>query len=62
MKLSDTGWTNDADVFAAIDTNLSAEYVWTDGPNASGGTLSFSSESSILNRTASTTSSWGRWN
>jgi prepilin-type N-terminal cleavage/methylation domain-containing protein len=38
MKLSDTGWTNDADVFAMTETNLGAAYVWTAGPNASGGT------------------------
>ncbi len=62
MKLSNTGWTNDADVFAGIDTNLGTEYVWTAGPNFSGGTFSFKSESSILSRTASTASSWGRWN
>ncbi|MGD8766108.1 MAG: prepilin-type N-terminal cleavage/methylation domain-containing protein [Desulfobacteraceae bacterium] len=61
MKLSDTGWTNDADVFAMTETNLGAAYVWTAGPNASGGTLSFQSESRVLNRTTSTTSSWGRW-
>ena len=62
LKLSNTGWTNDADIYAGIDTNLGGDYVWTAGPNASGGTLSFDSESRILDRTASTTSSWGRWN
>ncbi len=61
MKLSDSGWTSDADVFAAVDTSLGAEYVWTASPNASGGTLSFQSETNVLNRKASTTSSWGRW-
>ena len=40
------------------DTNLGAGYDWTAGPNSLGGTLSFESESKILNRTASTTSSW----
>ena len=62
MKMSPTGWTNDADLFTGIDTNLGGDYVWTDGPNALGGTLTFDSESKILNRTASTASSWGRWN
>ncbi len=62
IKLSDTGWINDANVFVEIDTNLGAGYVWTAGPNATGGTLSFQSESNVLSRTASTTSSWARWN
>lgn len=62
MKMSPTGWTSDTDVFAGIDTNLGSDYFWTTGPDASGGTLSFDSESRILNRTASTASSWGRWN
>ena len=61
MKLSDAGWTSDADVFAAVDTSLGADYVWAVGPQPSGGTLSFQSESSDLNRKASTSSSWGRW-
>ncbi len=61
MKLSDTGWISDADVFDEVDTSFGAEYVWAVGPNTSGGTLSFQSESNVLNRKASTTSSWGRW-
>jgi MSHA pilin protein MshA len=61
MKLSSTGWTNDADVFAQIDTNLGSDYGWADGPDASGGTLSFRSNSIVLSRTASTASSMGKW-
>jgi prepilin-type N-terminal cleavage/methylation domain-containing protein len=61
MKLSNTGWTSDAALFAAIDTTLGVSYIWTDGPTASGGTLSFRSESIVLNRTASTTASMGGW-
>ena len=62
MKLSSTNWTNDADVFSAMDTSLGGDFIWSAGPNASGGTLSFRTESSILSRTASTNSSSGRWN
>ena len=62
MKLSPTGWTNDADLFTGVDKNLGIDYAWTAGPNVLGGTLSFESEAIILTRTASTTSSWGRWN
>ena len=61
IKLSSTNWTNDADVFSAMDTNLGAEYVWMAGPNASGGTLNFKTESIALTRTPSTTSSMGNW-
>lgn len=62
IKLSSTNWTNDADVFSAMDTNLGGDFVWSAGPNTSGGTLSFRTESSVLSRTASTSSSSGRWN
>lgn len=62
MKLSPTGWTNDAELYVGVDTNLGSDYVWTAGPNILGGTLTFKSESKILNRTASTATSWGRWN
>lgn len=61
-RLSDAGWTNDTELFDGIDTNLGGDYVWTAGPNILGGTLSFNSESQILNRTAATASTWGRWN
>ena len=61
IKLSSTNWTNDADVFSAMDTNLGVEYVWTAGPNASGGRLNFKTESIALTRTPSTTSSMGNW-
>ena len=61
IKLSDAGWTSDADVFTGIDKNLGGDYVWAVGPNTSSGTLSFNSESNVLIRKASTTSSWGRW-
>ena len=60
-KLSSAGWTDDAQLFSAIDSDLGSDYIWTAGPTASGGTLSFKSESVDLNRTASTTSSMGSW-
>jgi prepilin-type N-terminal cleavage/methylation domain-containing protein len=48
IKLSSTNWINDADVFSVMDTNLGGDFVWSAGPNASGGTLSFRSVSSVL--------------
>jgi prepilin-type N-terminal cleavage/methylation domain-containing protein len=62
LKLSSTNWTNDADVFLRLPTNLGPDYVWTAGPDASGGTLRFRNQSIALTRTPSTTSSSGRWN
>ena len=62
MKMSPTGWTNDAELFTGVDTSLGYDYDWTAGPNILGGTISFDSEFKILNRTASTISTWGRWN
>jgi prepilin-type N-terminal cleavage/methylation domain-containing protein len=61
IKLSSDGWINDADVFTQLDTNLGADFVWATGPNASGGDLHLRSQSIILNRIASTSSSAGRW-
>jgi prepilin-type N-terminal cleavage/methylation domain-containing protein len=60
-KISDTGWTYDIDIFNEMETGLGGDYVWTSGPNTSGGTLSFESTSVALSRTPSTTSSIGRW-
>ena len=61
IKLSSTNWTNDADVFSKMDTNLGPEYVWTAGPAASGGTLLFRNQAIALTRTLSTTSSSASW-
>ena len=62
MKLSPAGWADDGQLLSTIDTDLRSDYVWTDGPTASGGTLSFKSESIALSRNASSNSSIGSWN
>ena len=61
MKISNDGYTTDEDVFAALDKNLGAKFRWNPGPNISGGTLHFESQSIVLNRTPSTTSAAGKW-
>ena len=61
-KLSAANWADDGQLFSTIDTNLGSYYVWSAGPTASGGTLSFRSESVALSRNASTNSSMGSWN
>ncbi|MEJ2283529.1 MAG: prepilin-type N-terminal cleavage/methylation domain-containing protein [Desulfobacterales bacterium] len=62
MKLSDTGWTSDLDVFNAVDKNLGQGYRWDPGPDISGGTLHYQSQSIALVRSESTRSNEGSWN
>lgn len=61
IKLSDSGWIDDASVFSELDTDLD-EFEWTAGPDENGGTLSFRSRSIQLTRIASSSLSVGSWN
>ena len=61
MKISNDGYTTDADVFAALDKNLGAKLRWNPGPTIDGGTLHCESQSIVLNRTHSTVSAAGKW-
>jgi len=61
MKISSDGYTNDADVYAALNTDLGAKLKWNPGPTIDGGALHFESQSIILNRTPSTNPAPGRW-
>ena len=62
MKLSDTGWAADLDVYnAVVGESLGAGYSWNPGPNTSGGTLHFKSQSVVLIRNESTRSTVGSW-
>ena len=36
MKLSDTGWTSDVDVYNAVEKNLGQGYRWNPGPAITG--------------------------
>jgi prepilin-type N-terminal cleavage/methylation domain-containing protein len=60
-KLSDIGYTNDTDVFTAIETDLGQGYNWDPGPDIEGGTLHFKSQSVNLSRGPSTRTSPGSW-
>jgi prepilin-type N-terminal cleavage/methylation domain-containing protein len=62
IKLSDSGWINDANIFAELDTNLGPEFKWTEAPTINGGTLRFRSRSIPLSRIHSSSSSVGWWN
>jgi len=61
MKLSDTGYSNDTDVYNAVDKNIGPEYTWNPAPNTSGGRLHFKSQSIDLTRVLSTPTSPGFW-
>jgi prepilin-type N-terminal cleavage/methylation domain-containing protein len=61
QKLAPGGYTNDNDIWSAMNTNLGIGYTWSASPNASGGTLQFRSQSIVLIRTPSTSASGGRW-
>jgi prepilin-type N-terminal cleavage/methylation domain-containing protein len=63
IKLSSAGWAADTDVFGTEIYVLGDPYSWDGGaPAATGGTLVYDSgASAALDRTASTSTSPGRW-
>lgn len=63
IKISLDGYTNDVDLFDAVDTNLGAGFEWNPDPpdRLTGGTLTFKSASRTLNRQESTESASGKW-
>jgi prepilin-type N-terminal cleavage/methylation domain-containing protein len=62
LKWSSAGWTDDASLFAMMDTNMGSNYVWTAGPDGAGGTIKFKFNSIVPTRTPSTSISMGSWN
>lgn len=63
IMISDASYTDDATTFAAVDTALSADYVWDAGdPTASGGTISFQGATGVaLTRASSLATQPGSW-
>jgi len=61
LKISTAGWVSDAATFGALDTGLGSDYTWSVAPAVGGGTLGFGSQTVVLTRTASTTTSPGSW-
>jgi len=62
VKLSDSGYTNDGQIWPRIDTNIGADYDWTAGPLSSGGTLRFRLETSAaVVRSVSNIETPGKW-
>ena len=61
MKLSETGWAEDLDVYNAVGKNLGTEYSWSPVPSISGGTLHYKSLSVALIRNKSSGKTPGSW-
>lgn len=62
VKLSDSGWENDAQVWNLIDTHLGNEYSWNVPPTATGGSLEFRQEVQPVVRNRSTFTNPALWN
>ena len=64
VKISGTGFTNDASVLgdSNYDTVLGSDYTWAAGdPTSTGGTITFKGKSYALTRSASTNTKPGVW-
>jgi len=61
MKIASDGYTNDADVYTALNTDLGPKLKWNPGPKIDGGTLHLESRSIVLKRIPSLISTAGKW-
>lgn len=61
VKLSTTGWVDDAGVFSRVDTDLGADFRWTPSPAVDGGNLHFREQILKLEREASLATRAGKW-
>jgi prepilin-type N-terminal cleavage/methylation domain-containing protein len=61
MKISNDGYSNDAEIYALLDTDLGSRVKWNPGPNIGGGTLHCESASKVLTRTPSWITSAANW-
>jgi prepilin-type N-terminal cleavage/methylation domain-containing protein len=61
MKLSETGWAEDLDIYNAVGKNLGTGYSWSPSPSISGGTLHYKSQSVALIRNKSSGKTPGSW-
>jgi type II secretory pathway pseudopilin PulG len=61
MKISSDGYSNDADVYAALNPDLGSRVKWNPGPNIEGGTLHCESASCTLTRIPSSITAAAKW-
>jgi len=62
LKVSTTGYQDDAQLMLVVNHNLGTDYVWQSGhPAAAGGNLTFGAKTVTLNRTLSDVSKPAVW-
>jgi prepilin-type N-terminal cleavage/methylation domain-containing protein len=61
VKLSTTGWVEDEEVFAKMDTGLPPGYKWSPQANIDGGKLQYKEQMIKLERKPSTDRSAAKW-
>jgi len=61
IRLSENGWTDDAEVYMQLSTNLGSDYLWNPSPTIDGGTLHYKFRTAMLIRKPSTISTAGKW-
>jgi prepilin-type N-terminal cleavage/methylation domain-containing protein len=61
IKLSTTGWIDDAGVFSQVDTDMGPSYRWVPSATIGGGDIHFKEQALRLERQPSQPASAGRW-
>jgi prepilin-type N-terminal cleavage/methylation domain-containing protein len=61
LKISDSGWQSDENLFSQLDTDLGNSFKWSPSANIDGGILHYKEQMVKLQRIASTESSPARW-
>jgi type II secretory pathway pseudopilin PulG len=61
LKISDSGWQSDENLFSQLDTNIGDSFKWSPSAKIDGGILHYKEQMVKLQRTASTESSPGSW-
>ncbi len=63
IKISESGWIDDAKTFSMMDPDMGADYQWAAGdPDESGGAITFKDSAAVtLTRTASENTRPGDW-
>jgi prepilin-type N-terminal cleavage/methylation domain-containing protein len=61
IKLSESGWLSDEELFPSFDASVGSDYKWNPNANINGGSLQFKDNIVSLQRLPSTTTSPGNW-
>ena len=61
LKISDSGWLSDENLFSQLDTDLGNSFKWSPRADIDGGILHYKEQMVKLRRIASTRSSPARW-